>query len=411
MIKSATLTNFQSHPNTTLNFHPGINTIIGDSDKGKTGILRALLWSISNRPSGLFLASDWIQTAKGDLKKGEEVAVHITTDSVPEGITRARRTDFNGYVTPDGTLEAIRTDVPQEVKDFFNIDEVNIQRQMDAPFLLSYSPGEASRFINRLIKLEVIDNCLQNSSSRERAANQKIKHLQDKLAITENDLGTLDWVSGFTKLVEVMEEKDASRNDLSTELVKLEGQLNEHQRQQSRLMAMLKPMNEAKQCLTEADRIEHELLGLRKSYNATSKAVVDYRESQSRLLKAQTVGSTLEPLLDSIKALSTQMDETTSQSKILKSKIAQWDKADTILKRVITITEVQAILSKVKELDQKRSSAAGSLLTMELKLDDYQVGKKNLRVYKKNVMELEAELERVSKRCPTCGQIIRKEVA
>jgi hypothetical protein len=34
MIKSLKINNFQSHNNTTLDFHPGLNVVIGDSDQG-----------------------------------------------------------------------------------------------------------------------------------------------------------------------------------------------------------------------------------------------------------------------------------------------------------------------------------------------------------------------------------------
>jgi len=47
MINSLTIQNFQSHKNTTLEFDNGINIIIGQSDSGKTAIIRALNWVIN----------------------------------------------------------------------------------------------------------------------------------------------------------------------------------------------------------------------------------------------------------------------------------------------------------------------------------------------------------------------------
>jgi hypothetical protein len=37
------------------------------------------------------------------------------------------------------------------------MDEDNIQRQFEAPYLISNSPGEVSRYLNKLCDLEIID--------------------------------------------------------------------------------------------------------------------------------------------------------------------------------------------------------------------------------------------------------------
>ncbi len=52
MIKSAKLINFQSHIDSLLEFHSGVNSITGQSDSGKSSILRAINWVIHNKPSG-----------------------------------------------------------------------------------------------------------------------------------------------------------------------------------------------------------------------------------------------------------------------------------------------------------------------------------------------------------------------
>ena len=59
MIQKLNIQNFQSHKDTKLEFHPGVNVIIGQSDSGKTAIIRALRWLIWNRPGGDDFRSDW----------------------------------------------------------------------------------------------------------------------------------------------------------------------------------------------------------------------------------------------------------------------------------------------------------------------------------------------------------------
>ena len=57
MIKSLKIENFQSHKDSYLEFSNGINIISGKSNNGKTAILRALNWVITNRPQGIAFKS------------------------------------------------------------------------------------------------------------------------------------------------------------------------------------------------------------------------------------------------------------------------------------------------------------------------------------------------------------------
>ena len=137
MISSLTLQNFQSHKKTTLEFDPHVNAIIGQSNSGKTAILRGLFWAIYNRPSGLSFISYWNRDKKGNPLK----FTYASISSNQLIIKRKRSSNFNGYTLLQNNvktdLEAIGLDVPEQVSKLLNLSEVNIQKQMDAPFLLS----------------------------------------------------------------------------------------------------------------------------------------------------------------------------------------------------------------------------------------------------------------------------------
>ena len=51
-IKSLKLINFQSHRETKINFHKGLTVILGQTDQGKSAIIRALKWVLYNEPRG-----------------------------------------------------------------------------------------------------------------------------------------------------------------------------------------------------------------------------------------------------------------------------------------------------------------------------------------------------------------------
>ncbi|GAF15365.1 DNA double-strand break repair Rad50 ATPase [Bacillus sp. JCM 19045] len=44
--------NFQSHQDTSIQFDQGLNVIVGQSDSGKTAVLRGLRWALFNLPRG-----------------------------------------------------------------------------------------------------------------------------------------------------------------------------------------------------------------------------------------------------------------------------------------------------------------------------------------------------------------------
>jgi exonuclease SbcC len=164
MINKMTLENFQSWPLTTFNFHKGVNVITGVSDSGKTAILRAYRAFAENKPGGTAYVSDWIKTKGGGIKKGQICAVTIEKEN---GTATRFRNEANGYSVNGKVLEAIGTGVPEEATKFLNMDEVNLQKQMDPPFLLGATPGEVSRFFNKMIKLESIDKCLSLAKKRK----------------------------------------------------------------------------------------------------------------------------------------------------------------------------------------------------------------------------------------------------
>lgn len=209
MIKNITVANFQSHKLTSLELHPGVNAIVGSSNSGKTAVLRALYWLRFNRPSGVDFVSHWNQDKNGNPVKSTTVAIQLT-DSL--GIQRRRAKDFNGYTVhdprteaPGKELEAVKTDVPEEIESALNMSDVNIQRQMDAPFLLSASSGEVARFFNRIIRLDLIDRVLSTAESRRRKTKQDIERLTESETGLAAEYDKMSWVEIAACLVDKSE--------------------------------------------------------------------------------------------------------------------------------------------------------------------------------------------------------------
>lgn len=199
MLNKVVIHNFQSHADTELDLLAGVNSISGGSDEGKSAILRAIFWVVTNRPEGNSIISDWIRTPKGDIKAGEATEVILYTDKGT--IHRLKSKDFNGYILkPTGEkdlkLEALKGEVPPQVAAMLGVDAINIQRQMDPPFLLAMSSGAAAREINTLVRLSDID------LSQKEIKSQGRKNA-DLLDTTTQELLSIDSV--LEKLVDLPE--------------------------------------------------------------------------------------------------------------------------------------------------------------------------------------------------------------
>jgi len=181
MLESLTIRKFQSHSNTILKFHEGVNVIVGETDIGKSAIVRALRWVIDNRPSG----DEFISTGK------KNCSVKLKVDG--ERIRRSKGKE-NLYRINKREFKAFGQSVPEEVSSLLNISNVNLQSQLDTPFLLSESSAEVARYFNKIVKLDMIDNSLKNISQRIREDRLGLAGKKSKKSTLLESIGEYDWL-------------------------------------------------------------------------------------------------------------------------------------------------------------------------------------------------------------------------
>lgn len=179
MIQSLRVEGFQSHHDSHLEFHPGVNVIVGPSDSGKSSIIRAIRWVAKNLPAG----DDIITHGR----KGAKVTLKVDGDDV----VRDRSSTRNVYILDGKPLGSIGQGVPDEVTNLLNLSPFTFQMQMDAPFLLSSSSGEVARTLNRTVQLEDIDLSTKNIASMEREIKGQVQNITSNLAPLEVELQQL----------------------------------------------------------------------------------------------------------------------------------------------------------------------------------------------------------------------------
>lgn len=167
MIKKLEIQNFRSHRNTKLEFVKGVNCIIGLPDSGKTNIIRAINWALTNRPLGFRFHSNFAK---------EPTSVEIDFDN-DHNICLVKSKAEANYACDEKVYKAIGSNVPDEVLKFANLTELNLQTQMDKPFLICESAGEVAKIFNRISKLEKPDVVIACMTTDINSRNKQAKSL------------------------------------------------------------------------------------------------------------------------------------------------------------------------------------------------------------------------------------------
>lgn len=275
MIRTLSIKNFQSHKNSKLEFEPGVNVIIGSSDSGKTAIVRALRWLIWNRPAGDEFRSRW----------GGDTVVDIEFD---EGHVYRIRTDkTNLYMLGIDDFKALKSDVPDEIKKLINMNEINLQQQLDSPFLISSTPGEVAQHFNHIAHLDSIDFGLKNIQSWYNSLNQQIKLNEERLIELKERAASFDYLQLFESDVEVLEEMQQRLTKLIQAETKLETLINN-----------IKDVNAAikeEQAIVPAEKDIENILKM-------------YEELESKQNSADQLGNLISDIFDNEQALDRALD-------------------------------------------------------------------------------------------------------
>lgn len=220
MIKSLKIQNVQSHSNTEMEFHPGLNVIVGLTDSGKSAIIRAIRLIKDNRPSGNSLRSNW----------GGETLVELENE---KGIVRRIKGKSDSYIIQPNNgkkliLKAFGTSVPEEVKKLLDLNDINIQLQLDSHFLLSKSSGEVSSYLNKIANLSKIDVSTNNINSWISKIKSDIANDKENIKKYEKELSQFNHIEKAEIQFEGLEKLDQRKETLKNKSTKLISKVNSY---------------------------------------------------------------------------------------------------------------------------------------------------------------------------------------
>jgi len=175
--------NYQSHKQTVFNFDKGFNLVHGETDHGKSILIKVINWVVTLSPRGFDFACDLVENPVVKIIltfTAEEQVIKIIRTKDKK--TNAYRIEYikNSVIVKSENFDAIKTSVPQPVIDILCMSDLNIRKQADGYFLLWDSPGQINEYINS-VTIGEADAIVKKITSWVRKNKETIEYKQTDL--------------------------------------------------------------------------------------------------------------------------------------------------------------------------------------------------------------------------------------
>lgn len=269
-LKELHLENFQAHSNLKLNFEPGVNTICGETNKGKSSIRRAIDWLFFN------------QKIDGVRKHGSKKTSVTATLSNGNIISKVKSASINAYILiKDGQeykFDAVGKTIPQEILDAttilpLTIDEkeinVNIASSYSTTFLFDpeYKASFRMKLFNLLTGNDILDKLFTQF-------NKDILHFNKE---NKREKET------FENRIKLIEEKEEEKEQLEAKYSKLQNLLKSIKEKQEKLCKLLELTDLHNKAFENLNLIQTQLHNLIIPEHIELQGLIEKNERFSRL--------------------------------------------------------------------------------------------------------------------------------
>ena len=172
---------------TSFEFSPGVNAIIGRNDGGKSTILAAISWVVFGRPAGNTVMS-WNE------EKDTFVRLYFADGAFVER-SRVKEINFYHYSFQNNDpqeLRAMGQTVPEEITSLLQLQDINFQGQANNLFPMQLTPAELGLSINRYCQLGDMHETIKRLTTevtRDQAQHnrngEELLSLQEKIDATK----------------------------------------------------------------------------------------------------------------------------------------------------------------------------------------------------------------------------------
>lgn len=262
-INKLKLVNFQSHRNTEIEFDKGLTVILGQTDQGKSAIIRALKWVLYNEPRG----TDFITAGCNSCS----VTLEMNDGTI---ITRARDKNKNRYILQKGdkkeVFEGFGNTVPLEIVKAHGIPKiqidkdiksaVNLAEQLEPPFLISETAGNRAKALGRLVGVHIID-AAQRSTNRDLTnTEQHFKFIKKEIGKIKEELKDYDNISQLKIKIDNLKKILTQLKQYHIKYLKLKEidekleVINRNLLNSKNILTKFKTLNLLEQCVLKAEK-------------------------------------------------------------------------------------------------------------------------------------------------------------
>ena len=381
-----------------LDFKPGLTSIIGPSNNGKSSILKAIKSAIYTEPG-----STPIRNGAQSYVVGIQDNGHTVIYQKKEGSSK--------YLVDGQSYSKFGLSTPEEVSNALNIRELilngnktqlNFWNQMDKPFLLDKSAGELFKFILDSGENDQLSSVLKAMVTDRQSLNKEADNLQGQITALEDSIDKQQKesdklepiVEKANNLIEkkVKFDKLNSLKTLISNYFTLDKQIDEHE-------TNLKTIENKEKIYSKLD------LKLFKSKLDIIRDIEDYIQNETQILNLYTdiedINKKLN-ILDKLKLseLSDLIDKVSRYKIILKDienysdvilKLTKFIPSKSLLDKMSLLENKDKIFSKINEFSSLCEREQEILIEVESLESSYNKIK---------------EVEKSFKVCPLCGQTL-----
>lgn len=162
---------------------------------------------------------------RGDkfVTRGKKKAKAIVKVKTEKGVvTRIRGKSVNLYKIGKAKYKAFGTGkVPEPVQQLLNVDSLNFQRQHDALFMFSDTPGQVSKRLNQIFDLGSIDLALSNIATMSRKARSEFDVSTERLQEAQTQVKELEWAVEFHSDVQGLLALEKRKGEIASRIALL----------------------------------------------------------------------------------------------------------------------------------------------------------------------------------------------
>lgn len=161
MILKLKLVNYRQHHNSIIEFVPGINTIIGANNSGKSTIPEAIEFA-------LYGSKALRDSAKAYIRDGQDEGSAVVLFDVEGSAVSVGRNSKDAMVHIDGKAKAkYKSAVTQYIGNITGVNHAGFRlghyvRQKELTFFANLRPGKRHEAVERMLKINAVDVAIKN---------------------------------------------------------------------------------------------------------------------------------------------------------------------------------------------------------------------------------------------------------